>query len=59
MIQYLHLVRRLAHDVTALELQPAVEDIFPADTTSVEEYLSQLQEMSIITAIQVAISITH
>jgi hypothetical protein len=36
-----------------LELQPTLEDVFHADTTSVEDYLQQIQDMTILTAIQV------
>lgn len=36
-----------------LELQPTLEEIFHADTTSVDDYLQQVQDMSILTAIQV------
>ncbi len=39
-----------------LELQPTVEDVFPAETSSVEEYLQQIQEMTILTAIQVSVT---
>lgn len=44
---------RLNQDVASLELQPTLEDVFHADTTSVEEYLQQIQDMTILTAIQV------
>lgn len=44
---------RLNQDVAALELQPTLEDVFHADTTSVEDYLQQIQDMTILTAIQV------
>jgi nuclear pore complex protein Nup93 len=40
-------------DVAMLELQPTLEDVFHADTTSVEDYLQQIQDMTILTAIQV------
>lgn len=39
--------------MASLELQPTLEDVFHADTTSVEDYLQQIQEMTILTAIQV------
>eukprot|EP00878_Enallax_costatus_P026786 GHUV01028785.1.p1 GENE.GHUV01028785.1~~GHUV01028785.1.p1 ORF type:complete len:713 (+),score=229.05 GHUV01028785.1:118-2256(+) len=45
---------RLNQDVAALELQPTIEDVFHADTTSVEDYLQQIQDMTILTAIQEA-----
>jgi len=35
-----------------LDLQPATEDVFPADTSSVEAYLAQVQEMTLLAAIQ-------
>lgn len=44
---------RLNQDVAMLELQPTMEDVFHADTTSVEDYLQQIQDMTILTAIQV------
>jgi hypothetical protein len=46
-------VARLNQDVAMLELQPTLEDVFHADTTSVEDYLQQIQDMTILTAIQV------
>ncbi|WIA20104.1 hypothetical protein OEZ85_005959 [Tetradesmus obliquus] len=45
---------RLNQDVAMLELQPTLEDVFHADTTSVEDYLQQIQDMTILTAIQEA-----
>jgi hypothetical protein len=44
---------RLTQDVTALEIQPTIEDVFHADTSSVEEYLKQVEEATILAAIQV------
>lgn len=44
---------RLTQDVTSLEIQPTIEDVFHADTTSVEEYLKQVEESTILAAIQV------
>jgi hypothetical protein len=44
---------RLQQDVSLLELQPTVEDVFHAETTNVDEYLQQIQDMTIIAAIQV------
>lgn len=38
-----------------MELQQRVTDVFSADTTSVEDYLRQIQDMTIITAIQVGL----
>ncbi len=46
-------MRRLNQDVTALEIQPTIEDVFHADTSSVEEYLKQVEEATILAAIQV------
>ncbi len=41
--------------MSALEVQPTIEDVFQADqTTSVEEYLRQIEESSIMNAIQVS-----
>lgn len=36
-----------------LELAPGAADVFAADAASVDEYLAQIQEMTILTAIQV------
>ncbi|GFH32235.1 nuclear pore protein, partial [Haematococcus lacustris] len=41
-------------DVTTLDIQPTIEDVFHADTTSVEEYLRQVEESTILTTIQEA-----
>lgn len=46
-------MRRLTQDVTALEIQPTIEDVFHADTSSVEDYLKQVEEATILAAIQV------
>jgi nuclear pore complex protein Nup93 len=45
---------RLTQDVTTLEIQPTIEDVFHADTSSVEEYLKQVEEATILAAIQEA-----
>ncbi|KAJ9514536.1 hypothetical protein QJQ45_016279 [Haematococcus lacustris] len=45
---------RLTQDVTTLDIQPTIEDVFHADTTSVEEYLRQVEESTILTTIQEA-----
>mmetsp|Transcript_26955 Transcript_26955/g.58903 ORF Transcript_26955/g.58903 Transcript_26955/m.58903 type:complete len:850 (+) Transcript_26955:117-2666(+) len=45
---------RLTQDVTALEIQPTIEDVFHADTTSVEDYLKQVEESTLLAAIQEA-----
>ena len=44
---------RLQQDVSLLDLQPTVEDVFHAETANVDEYLQQIQDMTIIAAIQV------
>ena len=44
---------RLTQDVTTLEIQPTIEDVFHADTSSVEDYLRQVEEATILAAIQV------
>lgn len=44
---------RLQQDVAMLELAPTVADVFAADSATVDEYLAQIQEMTILTAIQV------
>lgn len=43
---------RLTQETATLELQATFEDISPDAASSVEEYLSHLQEMTILTAIQ-------
>ncbi len=45
--------RRLTQEVTSLEIQPTYEDVFHADTSSVEEYLQQIEESTILAALQV------
>ncbi|KAG1678895.1 hypothetical protein FOA52_003563 [Chlamydomonas sp. UWO 241] len=45
---------RLNQDVTTLEIQPTIEDVFHADTSSVEDYLKQVEEATILAAIQEA-----
>ncbi|KAI8465435.1 MAG: Nup93/Nic96-domain-containing protein [Monoraphidium minutum] len=45
---------RLQQDVAMLELAPTVADVFAGDGATVDEYLAQIQEMSILTAIQEA-----
>jgi len=49
---------RLTQEVTSLEIHPTIEDVFHADTTSVEEYLKQVEESTILAALQV-IRATH
>lgn len=45
----------MTQDVTTLEIQPTIEDVFHADTRSVEDYLKQVEEATILAAIQVCI----
>lgn len=46
---------RLTQDVTSLEIAPTVEDVFHAETAgSVEDYLRQVEEASILSAISEA-----
>ncbi|GAX79377.1 hypothetical protein CEUSTIGMA_g6819.t1 [Chlamydomonas eustigma] len=45
---------RLNQEVSTLEIQPTIEDVFHADTSSVEEYLKQIEEATILVAIQEA-----
>jgi hypothetical protein len=45
-------VRRLAQEAKAL-MVPTVEDVFHADTLSTDDYLGEIQSMTILTAIQV------
>eukprot|EP00798_Chlamydomonas_sp_ICE-L_P020446 gene20446-27235_t len=43
---------RLTQDVVTLEITPTIEDVFHADTRSVEDYLKQVEESTILSAIQ-------
>ncbi|KAI3935522.1 hypothetical protein MKW92_008632 [Papaver armeniacum] len=45
---------QLARDLKSFELKTKFEDVFPAEATSVEEYLQQVHEMAMVTAIQEA-----
>ncbi len=45
---------RLTSDVTGLEIVPTIEDVFHAETNSVEEYLQQVEEATLLAAIQVS-----
>jgi hypothetical protein len=47
------LLARLRPNMALVELQQRVTDVFSADTSNVEDYLRQIQDMTIITAIQV------
>ncbi|KAL5719890.1 Nuclear pore complex protein nup93a [Ranunculus cassubicifolius] len=43
---------QLARDLKSFELKTTFEDVFPAEATSVEEYLQQVHEMAMVSAIQ-------
>lgn len=43
---------RLGQEAKAL-MVPTVEDVFHADTNSTDDYLGEIQSMTILTAIQV------
>ncbi|BBN03469.1 nuclear pore complex protein Nup93 [Marchantia polymorpha subsp. ruderalis] len=45
---------QLTRDLKSFELKTTFEDVFPVEATSVEEYLQQVHEMSMISAIQEA-----
>ncbi|KAG8643753.1 nuclear pore complex protein NUP93A [Manihot esculenta] len=45
---------QLARDLKSFELKTTFEDVFPAEATSVEEYLQQVHEMAMVSAIQEA-----
>lgn len=45
---------QLARDLKSFELKTTFEDVFPAEATSIEEYLQQVHEMAMISAIQEA-----
>ncbi|KAG5515560.1 hypothetical protein RHGRI_036566 [Rhododendron griersonianum] len=45
---------QLAQDLKSFELKTTFEDVFPAEATSVEEYLQQVHEMAKVSAIQEA-----
>ncbi|XP_047321255.1 nuclear pore complex protein NUP93A [Impatiens glandulifera] len=45
---------QLARDLKSFELKTTFEDVFPAEATSVEEYLQQVHEMATMSAIQEA-----
>jgi len=47
------IARRLDRALQAVELKPTYEDLFQAEGGSVEEYLEQMHEMTVVTAIQV------
>ncbi|ERN00292.1 hypothetical protein AMTR_s00107p00047780 [Amborella trichopoda] len=45
---------QLARDLKSFELKTTFEDIFPVEATSVEEYLQQVHEMAMVSAVQEA-----
>ncbi|XWS56299.1 hypothetical protein CRYUN_Cryun09bG0074000 [Craigia yunnanensis] len=45
---------QLTRDLKSFELKTTFEDVFPAEATSVEEYLQQVHEMAMVSAIQEA-----
>ncbi|KAJ4840952.1 Nuclear pore complex protein nup93a [Turnera subulata] len=45
---------QLARDLKSFELKTTFEDVFPAEASSVEEYLQQVHEMAMVSAIQEA-----
>ncbi|KAL0346221.1 UNVERIFIED_CONTAM: Nuclear pore complex protein A [Sesamum radiatum] len=45
---------QLARDLKSFELKTTFEDVFPAEATTVEEYLQQVHEMAMLSAVQEA-----
>jgi nuclear pore complex protein Nup93 len=45
---------RLTQDVTSLELQPTVADLYAAEPATIDEYLRQLEEAAVLTALHEA-----
>ncbi|XP_021844204.1 nuclear pore complex protein NUP93A-like [Spinacia oleracea] len=45
---------QLARDLKSFELKTTYEDVFPAEATTVEEFLQQVHEMAMVSAIQEA-----
>ncbi|KAF6158238.1 hypothetical protein GIB67_015032 [Kingdonia uniflora] len=45
---------QLARDLKSFEIKTSFEDVFPAEATSVEEYLQQVHEMAMVSAVQEA-----
>ncbi|XAR68488.1 hypothetical protein NMG60_11003624 [Bertholletia excelsa] len=45
---------QLARDLKSFEIKTTFEDVFPVEATSVEEYLQQVHEMAVVSAIQEA-----
>lgn len=45
---------QLARDLKSFEIKTTYEDVFPSEATTVEEYLQQVHEMTMVSAIQEA-----
>lgn len=45
---------QLARDLKSFEIKTTYEDVFPSEATTVEEYLQQVHEMAMVSAIQEA-----
>lgn len=45
---------QLTRDLKSFELKPTFEDVFPIEAASVEEYLQQVHEMAMLSAVQEA-----
>ncbi|XP_057982057.1 nuclear pore complex protein NUP93A [Malania oleifera] len=45
---------QLARDLKSFEIKTTFEDVFPAEATSVDEYLQQVREMAVVSAVQEA-----
>lgn len=45
---------QLANDLKSFELKTTFEDVFPTEATTVEEYLQQIHEMAMVSAVQEA-----
>ncbi|KAH0462393.1 hypothetical protein IEQ34_009968 [Dendrobium chrysotoxum] len=45
---------QLARDLKSFEIKTTYEDVFPSETTTVEEYLQEVHEMAMVSAIQEA-----
>ena len=43
---------QLTRDLKSFELKPTFEDVFPIEAASVEEYLQQVHEMAMLSAVQ-------
>ncbi|XP_020571823.1 nuclear pore complex protein NUP93A-like [Phalaenopsis equestris] len=43
---------QLARDLKSFQIKTTYEDVFPSETTTVEEYLQQVHEMAMVSAIQ-------